>query len=126
MRSIGKNSSISGENSAITGKNCVAVTKNCVAATKNGVAATKKSVIAVAFSGLFSLPVHAGYAFIEKFLENNFAATVVLSDSEVFTVGISDFNPSEILNTENEDWGTETSLDNRKTYASLHGRIRLN
>lgn len=117
MRSIGKNSSISGENSAITGKSCVAVTKNCIAATKNCVAATKKSVIAVAFSGLFSLPVHAGYAFIEKFLENNFAATVVLSDSEVFTVGISDFNPNEILNTENEDWGTETSLDNRKTYA---------
>ncbi|WGY44983.1 Solitary outer membrane autotransporter beta-barrel domain [Vibrio sp. ABG19] len=70
---------------------------------------------------------YAGYPELEKFLENNFAASIVLSDSDVFSVGISDFNPNEILNTENENWGTEGSLDNRKTYAiaALPYRIEL-
>lgn len=59
----------------------------------------------------------AGYSSIQNFLENSFAATIVLSDSDVFTVGISDFDPNELLNTNNEDWGTEDSIDNRKKYA---------
>lgn len=60
---------------------------------------------------------YAGYASIQNFLENSFAATIVLSDSDVFTVGISDFDPNEFLNTDNENWGTEDSIDNRKKYA---------
>ncbi|EKO3950627.1 Solitary outer membrane autotransporter beta-barrel domain [Vibrio fluvialis] len=59
----------------------------------------------------------AGYSSIQNFLENSFAATIVLSDSDVFTVGISDFDPNKLLNTDNEEWGTEESLDNRKKYA---------
>lgn len=59
----------------------------------------------------------AGYPSVENFLENNFAATIVLSDSDVFTVGISDFDPNELLNTDNEEWGTQDSIDNRKKYA---------
>nr|WP_275125473.1 Solitary outer membrane autotransporter beta-barrel domain [Vibrio fluvialis] len=59
----------------------------------------------------------SGYSSIQNFLENSFAATIVLSDSDVFTVGISDFDPNKLLNTDNEEWGTEESLDNRKKYA---------
>ncbi|WP_246201134.1 Solitary outer membrane autotransporter beta-barrel domain [Vibrio ziniensis] len=58
-----------------------------------------------------------GYDFIETFLEQSFAYTVVLSDSDVFTVGIKDFNPNELFNTDNPDLGTEDSLANRKKYA---------
>ncbi|MGI2882438.1 Solitary outer membrane autotransporter beta-barrel domain [Vibrio furnissii] len=65
---------------------------------------------------LYSSWGHAGYASIQNFLENSFAATIVLSDSDVFTVGISDFDPNEFLNTDNENWGTEDSIDNRKKY----------
>ncbi|WP_428775366.1 Solitary outer membrane autotransporter beta-barrel domain [Vibrio sp.] len=59
----------------------------------------------------------AGYPAIQDFLESNFAATIVLSDSDVFTVGVSDFDPNELFNTNNPNLGTEDSIENRKTYA---------
>lgn len=77
----------------------------------------------------FACNVHAkGFDVIENFLEQSFAYTVVLSDSDVFTVGIKDFNPNELFNTDNPELGTEDSVANRKKYgiSTLPMSFRLN
>lgn len=77
----------------------------------------------------FGCNVHAkGFDVIENFLEQSFAYTVVLSDSDVFTVGIKDFNPNELFNTDNPELGTEDSVANRKKYgiSTLPMSFRLN
>ncbi|MGF1696382.1 Solitary outer membrane autotransporter beta-barrel domain [Vibrio kyushuensis] len=51
-------------------------------------------------------------------LEQNFAAAVILMDSDVFTFGIHDFDPNDWFNLENEDIGTEESV-------SLRNRIQV-
>ncbi len=77
----------------------------------------------------FSCNLHAkGYDFIEDFLEKSFAYTIVLSDSDVFTVGVADFNPNNLFNSDNEQLGTEDSVANRKKYgvSTLPMSFRLN
>ncbi|MDV5060559.1 Solitary outer membrane autotransporter beta-barrel domain, partial [Vibrio diabolicus] len=44
---------------------------------------------------------------IQKEYERNFAIGIVLSDSDVFTVGFHDFDPNEYFNIDNEDIGTQ-------------------
>lgn len=69
-----------------------------------------------------------GFDVVQKFFEQSFAYTVVLSDSDVFTVGIKDFNPNELFNTDNPELGTEDSVANRKKYgiSTLPLSFRLN
>ncbi len=66
--------------------------------------------------------------FAQSFLEESFAYTVVLSDSDVFTVGIKDFNPNKLFNTDFEQLGTDDSIANRKKYgvSTLPMSFRLN
>ncbi|HHF0482500.1 MULTISPECIES: Solitary outer membrane autotransporter beta-barrel domain [Vibrio] len=54
---------------------------------------------------------------IQKEYERNFAIGIVLSDSDVFTVGFHDFDPNEYFNIDNEDIGTQDSVDLRKKIA---------
>lgn len=73
--------------------------------------------------------VHAqSYDVISKFLEQSFAYTIVMSDSDVFTVGFADFNPNSFFNTHYEEFGTDESVENRKKYAisTLPLSFRLN
>ncbi len=53
---------------------------------------------------------------ISKFLEQSFAYTIVMSDSDVFTVGFADFNPNNLFNTDYDELGTDESVENRKKY----------
>ncbi|WP_373563698.1 Solitary outer membrane autotransporter beta-barrel domain [Vibrio sp. Y2-5] len=90
---------------------------------------TKRAAVLSLCSLIFACNAHAkGFDVIENFLEQSFAYTVVLSDSDVFTVGIKDFNPNELFNTDNPELGTEDSIANRKKYAisTLPLSFRLN
>ncbi len=51
---------------------------------------------------------------LKKEYERNFAVSVVLTDSDVFTVGFSDFDPNESFNLDNEDIGSRDSVNLRK------------
>lgn len=51
---------------------------------------------------------------IVKEFEYNFALSVVLTDTDVFTFGFHDFDPNQYFNLSNEDIGTADSLDLRK------------
>ncbi|MCA0937550.1 Solitary outer membrane autotransporter beta-barrel domain [Vibrio alginolyticus] len=51
---------------------------------------------------------------LKKEYERNFAVSVVLSDSDVFTVGFSDFDPNDSFNLNNEDIGSSDSVNLRK------------
>ncbi|WP_241909886.1 Solitary outer membrane autotransporter beta-barrel domain [Vibrio sp. 10N.261.55.A7] len=46
----------------------------------------------------------------QKELQQKFASAVILTDSDVFTFGIHDFDPNDWFNLENEDIGTEESV----------------
>lgn len=54
---------------------------------------------------------------LQKEFERNFAIGIVLSDSDVFTLGFHDFDPNKYLNIDNEDIGTQDSIDLRKQVA---------
>ncbi|UGA57106.1 Solitary outer membrane autotransporter beta-barrel domain [Vibrio sp. VB16] len=56
---------------------------------------------------------------LQRNLEHTFAASVVLTDSDAFTFGISDFNPNNILNLDNEDIGSADSIDLRQRISVL-------
>lgn len=68
------------------------------------------------------------YDVISNFLEHSFAYTIVMSDSDVFTVGFADFNPNSLFNTQYDELGTDESVENRKKYAitTLPFSFRLN
>jgi hypothetical protein len=51
-----------------------------------------------------------------SFLEDMFAGAIILSDSDVFTVGFKDFDPNQYLNIDNEDIGSSEALDLRKSF----------
>ncbi|WP_117234045.1 Solitary outer membrane autotransporter beta-barrel domain [Vibrio maerlii] len=51
---------------------------------------------------------------VKKSFEQDFAATVILTNSDVVTFGIVDFNPNELLRTDNEELGSEQALESRK------------
>lgn len=50
---------------------------------------------------------------LQKFLEENFALSVLLSDSEAISFGFQDFDPNQFL-TNNENIGSQESLELRK------------
>lgn len=51
---------------------------------------------------------------LDRNLEHTFSASVVLTDSDAFTFGISDFNPNNILHIDDGDLGDEESIDLRQ------------
>ncbi len=51
---------------------------------------------------------------IKKEFERNFSVSVVLTDSDVFTLGFSDFDPNESFNLDNDELGSSDSVNLRK------------
>lgn len=51
---------------------------------------------------------------LQKEFDYNFASSIVLSDSDVFTFGFSNFDPNEFLNLDDELLGDSESVDLRK------------
>ncbi|WP_052481484.1 Solitary outer membrane autotransporter beta-barrel domain [Vibrio mytili] len=51
---------------------------------------------------------------LKKEFEQSFASSIVLSDSDVLTLGFNHFDPNEAFNIENEDIGSRDSIDLRK------------
>ncbi|MEL7290936.1 MAG: Solitary outer membrane autotransporter beta-barrel domain [Pseudomonadota bacterium] len=80
---------------------------------------TKKAPIAVAvlLVSAPSLGLANGYPVLQKYMEQSFAASLLLTDSDVFTVGIKDFDPNEWFNLSNDDIGSEQSLSLRQQIA---------
>lgn len=53
----------------------------------------------------------------QKDLERNFAAAIILTDSDVLTFGFHDFDPNDWFDLKNENIGTEDSINLRKKIA---------
>ena len=56
---------------------------------------------------------------IQKEIKRNFAASVLLNDTDVFTFGINNFDPNEVFRLDNEDIGSSDSVSRRQNMASL-------
>ncbi|CAM3037458.1 Solitary outer membrane autotransporter beta-barrel domain [Vibrio rarus] len=54
---------------------------------------------------------------LRKVLEQNFATAVLLSDSEAISFGFQDFDPNSFITTDNDNIGSEESLELRKQIA---------
>lgn len=50
----------------------------------------------------------------DKYLEGVFSAALVLTDSEMVSIGFGDFDPNEIFGTDNPDFGGQEALDAKK------------
>lgn len=72
--------------------------------------------LSICSSFLFSQSSFASSVF-QKDLERAFSTSVILTDSDVFTVGFHDFDPNEWFNLEQENIGTSESLSLRKQIA---------
>ncbi|MGX9522126.1 Solitary outer membrane autotransporter beta-barrel domain [Vibrio mediterranei] len=49
--------------------------------------------------------------------EEDFAAAIILTDSDALTLGFKDFDPSSVLNIDNDEIGSQEALDRRKNIA---------
>ncbi len=54
-----------------------------------------------------------------KELEQRFATSVLLNDTDVFTFGINNFDPNKVLSLDNEDIGSNDSVSRRQNITSL-------
>jgi len=54
-----------------------------------------------------------------KELEQTFAASVLLNDTDVFTFGINNFDPNKVFRLDNEDIGSNESVSRRKDITSI-------
>ncbi len=54
---------------------------------------------------------------VSKYLERAFSAGVVLSDSEVASFGLNDFDPNQLFNLHNENIGSQDALELRQQLA---------
>ncbi|MEZ9399024.1 Solitary outer membrane autotransporter beta-barrel domain [Vibrio splendidus] len=54
-----------------------------------------------------------------KDLEQTFATSVLLNDTDVFTFGINNFDPNKVFRLDNEDIGSNDSVSRRKDIASI-------
>lgn len=52
---------------------------------------------------------------IKSILQNRFAAAVFLSDTDAIEFGIASFDPNQVLNTDNEDLGSQQALNERRS-----------
>ena len=73
----------------------------------------------VALVLIWSSPLAAsqGIPAVQDYLEQAFSAAIVLTDSDVFTVGVHDFDPNEWFNLDNEDIGSQDSVKLRQQIA---------
>ncbi|MFM2586809.1 Solitary outer membrane autotransporter beta-barrel domain [Vibrio sp. TBV020] len=58
-----------------------------------------------------------GNPVFQDYLEQAFSVAIVLTDSDVFTVGVHDFDPNEWFNLDNEDIGSQESINLRQQIA---------
>ncbi len=56
---------------------------------------------------------------LQKEFDYNFASSIALSDSDVFTFGFSNFDPNEYLNLDDDSLGDNESVDLRKKISVL-------
>ena len=56
---------------------------------------------------------------VRKDIEQNFATSVLLNDTDVFTFGINNFDPNKVFRLDNEDIGSNDSVSRRKNITSL-------
>ena len=54
-----------------------------------------------------------------KELDQRFATSVLLNDTDVFTFGINNFDPNEVFSLDNEDIGSNDSVSRRQNITSL-------
>tara|TARA_Y100001960_G_scaffold329406_1_gene420644 strand:- start:1995 stop:2981 length:987 start_codon:yes stop_codon:yes gene_type:complete len=69
---------------------------------------------------IIALPVSlqaSGNDAFRNYLEQAFATSIVLTDSDVFTVGVHDFDPNDWFNLQNEEIGSEESVRLRQQIA---------
>ena len=57
-------------------------------------------------------------AFLKE-LEQRFATSILLNDTDVFTFGINNFDPNEVFSLDNEDVGSNDSVSRRQNITSL-------
>ena len=79
---------------------------------------------------IIALPVSlqaSGNDAFRNYLEQAFATSIVLTDSDVFTVGVHDFDPNDWFNLQNEEIGSEESvrLDECPSIICLRITIRV-
>ncbi|EGA70807.1 hypothetical protein VISI1226_01740 [Vibrio sinaloensis DSM 21326] len=70
----------------------------------------------IGLSSIAAFPVGAS-DFARNYLEQAFATSIVLTDSDVFTVGIHDFDPNDWFNLKNEQIGSDQSVQRRQEMA---------
>lgn len=73
--------------------------------------------IVVLYCGLPIVALAEGYDSVRTYVEQTFATSIVLTDSDVFTVGIHDFDPNEWFSLENEAIGSDESVSLRQQVA---------
>ena len=56
---------------------------------------------------------------VRKDIEQTFATSVLLNDTDVFTFGINNFDPNKVFSLDNEDIGSNDSVSRRQNIASL-------
>ncbi|WP_250132546.1 Solitary outer membrane autotransporter beta-barrel domain, partial [Vibrio crassostreae] len=54
-----------------------------------------------------------------KDLEQSFATSVLLNDTDVFTFGINNFDPNKVLSLDNDNIGSNDSVSRRQNITSL-------
>ncbi len=86
-----------------------------------------KSVLIVEFI-IVAPAVAASYPPAEKYLERALSTGIILSDSEVLSFGLHDFDPNELFNIHNDNIGSEEALQLRQQLAvtSLPYTFELN
>ncbi len=51
---------------------------------------------------------------VRKDIEQTFATSVLLNDTDVFTFGINNFDPNKVFSLDNEDIGSNDSVSHRQ------------
>ncbi|WP_260261875.1 Solitary outer membrane autotransporter beta-barrel domain [Vibrio intestinalis] len=75
------------------------------------------NLIAV-FAALLPLSANAqGYKEVQTYLEQAFSAAIVMTNSDVVTLGVHDFDPNEWFNLSNENIGSQESIELRQQFA---------
>lgn len=57
--------------------------------------------------------------------EEDFAAAIILTDSDALTLGFKDFDPNSVFNIDNDNIGSQDALDRRKNIGVSHCLLPL-
>ncbi|MDA0148357.1 Solitary outer membrane autotransporter beta-barrel domain [Vibrio sp. LaRot3] len=78
----------------------------------------KQTKLVAAFAALLPMSANAqGYKEVQTYLEQAFSAAIVMTDSDVVTFGVHDFDPNEWFNLQNENLGSADSINLRQQFA---------